>query len=183
MSGEDWNGDSFEETVRQIAREAGRSFERLMERVDVDEIADAIGADAGVVREWAESASSWLREHAETVGDELATRMSGTGRTASGPGHTPSAQTVEDALLRAAPHPLDLPTDEQGLALAALASGRWLVEPGTDALLVTGEGPAPKDTFGVVHGLRARDWLTANGEVTAVGRHALDRWLAVATHR
>lgn len=169
MSRDDWNGQNWEETLRSIAREAGRSIERLIERVDVDEFADAMGVDADAARQWAESAGDWLRTHAEDVGDEVVKRVPGSGR----------AVPVEDALLRAAPHPLDLPTEEQGLALAALASGRWTVEPGTDALEAK-VGPAPKDVLGVVRGMRARDWVTVDGQITAVGRHALSRWLALA---
>jgi hypothetical protein len=180
MSQDNWNGDSWEETLRSMAREAGRSIERLIERVDVDEFADAMGVDADAARQWAESAGDWLRTHADSVGDEVVQRVSGAGRTAPGAGRT---VPVEDPLISAAPHPLDLPTGEQGLALAALASGRWAVEPGTDALEARGGGPAPKDAHGVVREMRVRDWITADGEITAVGRHALSRWLDLATRR
>lgn len=164
--------ENFEETLRSIAREAGRSLERAMDKVDLDEVAEAFGVDPFQAREWVDSAGSWLREHAETLGDEVAQRFAGSSPSAAG-----------DALLRAAPHPLDLPTEEQGLALAALASGRWAVEPGSDALWTTGEGPSPNAAPGVVRELRARDWITADGEVTVVGREALSRWLAVARRR
>jgi len=72
---------------------------------------------------------------------------------------------------------MDLPTGEQGLALAALDSGRWLVEPGSHSLVVAGEGPAPSHAQDLVGELRARDWIAADGGVTLVGRHALSRWL------
>ncbi len=77
----------------------------------------------------------------------------------------------------AQPHPLDLPTEEQGLALAALESGRWTLEPGTDALGMAAEGPAPRDALGLVRELRVRDWITAEGALTVAGRSALGRWL------
>ncbi|MGP0047489.1 MAG: hypothetical protein ACLPZR_01390, partial [Solirubrobacteraceae bacterium] len=77
----------------------------------------------------------------------------------------------------------DLPTEEQGLALAALASGRWTVEPGTGALAAKGDGPAPTDALGIVRELRVRDWIAADGEITIVGRHALSRWLDATTPR
>jgi hypothetical protein len=77
------------------------------------------------------------------------------------------------------PHPLDLPTAAQGLALSALDSGRWSVEPGSHRLETHG-GPEPGDAMGLVGELRARDWIGANGEVTLVGRNALKRWLEQA---
>ena len=70
-----------------------------------------------------------------------------------------------------------MPTAEQGRALAALDSGRWSVEPGTSALASHGDGPGPSDALGLVRELRVRDWIDAEGEVTLVGRHALQRWL------
>jgi hypothetical protein len=172
MFDDEGNDESFEETLRSIAREAGRSLERAIDRVDLDEVAEMMGVDPFQAREWVESAGGWLRAHAETVGDEVAQRFAGSRPKGSG-----------DALLGAAPHPLDLPTEEQGLALAALASGRWAVEPGSDALWTTGEGPPPNAAPGVVRELRSRDWITADGEVTLVGRDALSRWLAVARRR
>lgn len=152
--------------MRSIARELGRSVERAVDNLDIEEFANAIGVDPTVAREWAEDAGSWLRVHAESLGSDVA-RAAASRR----------AATSEDPFRRAAPHPLDLPTEEHGLALAALDSGRWTVEPGTDALTAKGEGPAPGDALGVVRELRVRDWITGDGEVTLVGRHALSRWL------
>jgi len=89
----------------------------------------------------------------------------------------------EDPLRGAGPHPLDLPTEEQGLALAALDSGRWVIEPGTGALSAHGEGPGPNDALGLVRELRARDWIAADGAITLAGRSALGRWLDAAPPR
>ena len=66
----------------------------------------------------------------------------------------------------AGPDPLDMPTEDQGRALAALDSGRWAIEPGTSALSALGEGPGPSDALGLVRELRVRDWIDVNGEVT-----------------
>lgn len=82
-----------------------------------------------------------------------------------------------DPLRGAAPNALDLPTAEQGQALAALDSGRWIVEPGTEALASGGEGPGPSDALGLVRELRVRDWITPEGKLTLAGRRALGRWL------
>ena len=83
-----------------------------------------------------------------------------------------------DAPRGTGPHPLDLPTAAQGLALSALDSGRWTLEPGSHVLVTHGEGPGPEDAVGLVGELRARDWIDAQGEVTLVGHDALKRWLA-----
>ena len=66
------------------------------------------------------------------------------------------------------------------MALAALDSGRWRVEPGTSALAVHGEGPGPSDALGLVREMRVRDWMTADGQITRAGRNALSRWLDAA---
>ena len=84
---------------------------------------------------------------------------------------------VGDALRGAAPNPLDRPSAEQGEALAALDSGRWTLEPGTEALASVGEGPGPSDALGLVRELRVRDWITPDGKLTLAGRRALARWL------
>jgi hypothetical protein len=176
----DENEDSFEETVRSIARELGRSVERAMERVDLEDMAETIGVDPASAREWADSLGGWLRAQAEHLGDEVAQR----GGTRPTPGPAPEDVTPapppaggEDPLSSAAPHPLDLPSDEQGLALTALESGRWSVEAGTSRLISHGEGPGPNDSLGLVRELRVRDWITSEGKLTLAGQHALKRWL------
>jgi hypothetical protein len=76
-----------------------------------------------------------------------------------------------------------MPTEEQGLALAALDSGRWTVEPGSHALAAVGDGRGPSDALGLVRELRSRDWISADGAVTVVGHHALRRWVEAAASR
>ncbi|HEY2260623.1 MAG TPA: hypothetical protein VGH45_12955 [Solirubrobacteraceae bacterium] len=158
--------DSFEERIKAIAREVGRSVER-MSQMDMDELAEAIGVDPARARELAESAERWFNERAESLG-EGASFWEVLGRRGE---PAPPARST-------GPHPLDLPTEEQGLALSALDSGRWTVEPGSNVLHTTGEGPSPHDALGLVGELRARDWIAADGAVTLVGRDALARWLA-----
>jgi hypothetical protein len=179
MSPDGDNPGSFEERIRAIADEVGRSLEDFTAQMNVEGAAQLFGIDPSVARERFEEASQWLRDRAESVGDEMTSgrpRPAGAGRPTGG---TPPAGGVsaEDPLGRAGPHPLDVPSDEQGLALAALDSGRWTIEPGSNALAARGEGPGPSDALGLVRELRVRDWLTAEGEVTVVGRHALTRWL------
>jgi len=101
-------------------------------------------------------------------------------RRVAGPGPTVAKS---DPLEGAGPHPLDVPTEDQGLALAALNSGRWAVEPGTGTLTAHGEGPAPCAVLGLVRELRVRDWIMPDGELTVAGRYALTRWLDSATRR
>lgn len=173
------NPGSFEERIRAIADEVGRSLEDFTAQMNVEGAAEMFGIDPAVARERFEEASQWLRDRAESVGEEMATgrpRPTEGPRPADGPAARKSA-TGEDPLGRAGPHPLDVPSDDQGLALAALDSGRWTIEPGSNALAARGEGPGPSDALGLVRELRVRDWVTAEGEVTVVGRHALTRWL------
>jgi hypothetical protein len=166
----DSGGESFEDALRSIASELGRYIERSIDDVDVDDLAGSFGVDASSAKEWVESAGAWLTSHTENLGEQLARRADGPER---------PVQRV-DPLGGAGPHPLDVPSDEQGLALAALDSGRWIVEPGADALAGKGEGPAPRDALGIVRELRVRDWITAEGKLTLAGRHALGRWLDAA---
>lgn len=165
MSDDDSGHDSFEEMVRSIAREVSRSVERMSD-FDIDEVAEAIGIDPARAKWLADAAGRWLSGQAENLGDGLPVWV---GRTAD-----------DDRPRTAGPHPLDLPTDEQGLALSALDSGRWTAEPGSDVLAAHGEGPGPDNAIGLVGELRARDWIATNGELTLVGRNALARWLESA---
>jgi hypothetical protein len=169
MGADDSSHERFEETVRSLAREVSRSIEHVGQ-VGLDEVAGAIGVDPVRARELVDSAVGWLRAQAEGLGDD---------RTFWGAG----AAGDEDALRSAGPDPLDLPTEQQGMALAALDSGRWTVEPGSRALVAHGDRPGPSDARGLVDELRARDWVAADGEVTLVGRHALSRWLDAANPR
>jgi hypothetical protein len=173
MADDEPNGESFDETLRSIASELARFVERSVENVDIDQFADTTGVDPMAARDWLESAGNWLRTNTENLGDELARRIARPGR---GP-------VRSDLLEGAGPHPLDVPSEEQGLALAALDSRRWTVEPGTGALTARGEGPAPSAALGIVRELRVRDWIMLDGELTVAGRYALTRWLDSATTR
>lgn len=173
MSGNDQGGENFEEMLRSLAAELGRYIERSIDGVDLDDFAGSVGVDPAAAREWFESAGGWLSAQTESLGDQLGRRARGSSQ--------PSAPV--DPLGGAGPHPLDLPSDEQGMALAALDSGRWIIEPGTDALAGRGEGPGPSDALGIVRELRVRDWISADGKLTATGRHALTRWLEASASR
>ncbi len=174
--------ESFEEMVRSIAEEVGRSVERVVGQVDVDEFASAMGLDPDRAREWVESAGSWLRERAENLGEEVAARGSWTPPAPRPEPPSPKSDDAahEDPLRRAGPSALDQPTEEQGLALAALESGRWIVEPGSETLAARGEGPGPSDALGLFRELLVRDWISIDGEVTLVGHRALSRWVDAA---
>jgi hypothetical protein len=143
--------DSFEDSLRAIAQNLGDSLKRLAgEDFDLDEVVRAAGLDPDETRRWVSQAFT---------------------------AHRGAPPAPSDPLRDAGPHPLDLPTEEQGVALAALDSGRWTVEPGTEALVAHGPGPAPDDALGLVRELRVRDWLDADGALTLTGRNALERWL------
>ena len=170
MFGNDAGGEGFDEILRSIASELGKYVERSIDNVDLDDLADSVGVDPLTARGWLESAGGWLRSHTESLDEQFAREVAKQGRDVA----------PADPLGHAGPHPLDSPTDEQGLALAALDSGRWIVEPGTDALAPKGEGPGPSNALGIVRELRVRDWIAADGELTLTGRQALSRWLDAA---
>jgi hypothetical protein len=192
VSEDDPGNESFEEKVRAIAREVSRSVERLAD-FNMDEIANAIGVDAERAKNLADTAARWLNGQAESFGegglwsakpgrpaDDQDPRgpASDPGPQGATAGHEPRGARAEAGPRPGAgPHPLDLPTPEQGIALSALDSGRWTVEPGSNSFSTHGEGPGPADALGLVGELRARDWIDANGEVTLVGHNALRRWL------
>ena len=180
MSDADSERNSFEDVARALADEVSRAIERLSE-IDLDEIARAASAEGERARRWIDDLGQWLREQ----GDAISNTPFGAGEAREhGPApadrSTRARPTAEDPLRHAGPHPLDLPTADQGLALAALDSGRWRVEPGTSALAVHGEGPGPSDALGLVREMRVRDWMTADGQITRAGRAALRRWLDAA---
>lgn len=176
--------DSFEDRLRAMADQVSQAVRRLSE---VDrELAEKYGIDTEQVRAFADAAGQWLNDHlssgeplfghdrhenpdrttdaARADRDAREERSTGPGRVSGKPG----------------PHPLDLPTDQQGLALSALDSGRWTVSPGSNQLIGSGEGPPPADAADLVGDLRSRDWISTDGALTLVGRRALDRWSRTA---
>ena len=153
------DGDSLEAKIRAIAEEVGGSIERAVENLDLSELAERVEISAERVRELTGLAEQWIRRQTQTSFGQPASADRGQ---------------------RGGPHPLDLPTEEQGLALSALDSGRWKVDPGTEELVVVAGGPGPSQPIGLVGELRARDWIAPSGELTLVGRDALKRWLARA---
>jgi hypothetical protein len=154
--------DSLEARLRAIAEEIGGSIERALEHLDVDEVAGRFGMSGERARDLASLASQWLSSQMQP------------------PGGAPHRQPEPDRpdARRDGPHPLDMPTEEQGLALSALDSGRWKVDAGTEELVPVDDGPGPSQPIGLVGELRARDWIASHGEVTLVGHNALKRWLA-----
>src|SRR5206468_3143944 len=126
---------SFEEFARALADEVNRAVEQLSD-IDVEALARTASDEAERARQWVDELARSFRPQSEAPHDV--------------PFGPPAA---EDPLRNAGPHPLDLPTTEQGTALAALESGRWGIEPGTNALSVHGEGPGPSDALGLVREL------------------------------
>jgi hypothetical protein len=172
--------DSFEDRLRAIADEISRSVQRMSE-LDMEELSQRYGVDADRARAFADAAGRWLNARFSTgdplfgpiphADDDLAGRPLDADLDPDGAAQAGQTQPGSGE----GPHPLDLPTDQQGVALSALDSGRWTVRPGSGQLVGTGvgAGPAPSDVVGE---LRARDWITADGTLTLVGRHALGRW-------
>ena len=173
---------SFEETLRSIAAEVTKSAERLSQSDlgDLERLARASGLDPDRARGMADEAGQWLRR--QFTGEDAFPSTAPTQGTPA-----PMARDFEPADVTGAPvadgvpSPLDLPTDEQGHALAALDSGRWTVEPGEVALATqTGLGSQPRDPHGLGLALHVRDWVDQDGGLTAAGGHALERWLDAA---
>ena len=175
--------DRFEDRLRAFAEQLSRSISEI----DLDEVADRLGVDRDRVQGAAEAVEGWLTDrvtpHEPLFGDEPGSPVGaepplgvpqGDPHTARGPARSGRA---------GGPHPLDLPTDEQGRALSALASGRWTVRPGSGRLSSIESSPAhpePPSHADLTGELRARDWITADGAVTLVGRQALLRWCRTA---
>jgi hypothetical protein len=180
--------DNFEDRLREIADQISRSMQRMAD-VDLEQLAEAYGVDIDRARNAAGAAGQWLSDRL-SGGDPFF----GEGQTHDrdtaehGPGvnfEQPVGQPSDPRQRRAhaGPHPLDLATEWQGLALSALDSRRWTVRPGSNHLTGTGEGaPPPQAADGpdLVGDLRAHDWITADGALTLVGRHALARWCRTA---
>jgi hypothetical protein len=180
--------DNFEDRMREIADQISRSMQRMSE-VDFEDLAETYGVDAERARNFASAAGQWLSDRLSS-GEPLFGQSQPRAHDAPAPGPSARADTPEtqgadpgQRATRSGPHPLDLPTGWQALALSALDSGRWSVRPGSNQLAGTGEGPPPSagtDAPDLVNDLRARDWITAEGTLTLVGRHALARWCRTA---
>ena len=150
MPDDEPDGRSFEDVARALADEVNRVVERLS-AIDVDEIGRAANEEADRARRWIEELMRSLAQSADAAPN-------------------PEGAPVHHA----PPHPLAMPTAEQGVALAALESGRWRIESGTFAVH---DGPGPSDPLGLLRELRVTDWVTVDGELTLAGRKALERWL------
>jgi hypothetical protein len=66
------------------------------------------------------------------------------------------------------------------LALSALGLRSLDGRTCSNQLVGSGVGTPPPDAADLVSELRARDWITADGALTLVGRHALGRWCRTA---
>lgn len=154
--------------MKAIAEQIAQSLTR-----DIDEVAERLGVDSRRAREAAGNLERWLSG-----------RLSGPESPTGDPSHVPdnAQRTAPTTTFGPGPHPLDLPTPEQGIALSALDSGRFTVQPGSNEL--TGSGADPDLGVGerndLVNELRARDWITPDGVLTMVGRQALLRWCRTA---
>jgi hypothetical protein len=141
---------SFEDVARALADDVHQAVERLS-TIDLDDVARAANEEVERARRWIE---------------DLARSLAQTGDAARGPEDPP--------VHHAGPHPRAMPTREQGVALAALESGRWRIESGAFSVH---DGPGPSEPLGLLRELRVSDWVTADGELTLTGRKALARWL------
>ena len=150
MPDDEPEGRSFEDVARALADEVNRAVERLT-AIDLDDIARVMNDEAEGARRWIEDLARSLAQTEDAA---------------------PSSERAPAH--HAGPHPLAMPTTDQGVALAALESGRWRIESGT---FTVHDGPGPSDPLGLLRELRVSDWVTADGELTLTGRKALARWL------
>jgi len=179
--------DSFEARVRAIADQISRSMQRISD-VDLEQVAESYGLDVDRARTVANAANQWLNDRLSNdeplFGEGQAQAHDADPRgTGANLGESAQATGTGQRPVRPGPHPLDLATGRQGLALSALDSGRWAVRPGSNQMAGTGQGAPPpeaSDAQDLVGELRARDWITADGTLTLVGRHALARWCRTA---
>ena len=183
--------DSFENRLKAIADQLARS----LSDTDVDDVAQRFGVDPERVRGMTGAVERWLNDRGSEgeplFGDRAAGRPQDP-RTETGPEHVetdfaqagPQSAGPDAYSAPGGPHPLDLPTEAQGIALSALDSGRWTVRPGSSRLVSSSAADAetaPAEAAAdLVNELRARDWITADGAVTLVGRQALLRWTRTA---
>jgi hypothetical protein len=181
--------DSFENRIKAFADQLARQ----LSDTDVDEVADRFGIDPERVRGVTGAVERWLNDRG-TEGEPLfGERPAGKpqdprAETAGPPVPEPTfearrAPEASRAPEAGGPHPLDTPTEGQGRALSALDSGRWTLRPGSGRLTaaVPTVGPLPEGAAtDLANELRARDWITADGAVTLIGRQALVRWARAA---
>ena len=157
--------DSFEDRVRAIAEQIAKSLTS-----DIDEVAHRLGVDPDRAREVAGTVERWLS-------DRLSAQDPSVGDQPVAPATPP--RNAPGTAFSAGPHPLDLPTPEQGIALSALESGRFTVRAGSSEL--AGSDPNLRgEGADLVNELRARDWIAPDGTLTTVGRQALLRWCRTA---
>jgi hypothetical protein len=180
--------DSFEDRVRAIADQISQSMQRMAD-VDLEQLAEGYGVDVDRARATASAAGQWLSDRLSSgeplFGERQAHDHDTAAHGSSASADEQMAQVTEPGHRSSSlgPHPLDLATGRQGLALSALDSRRWTVRPGSNQLAGTGDGPPPPeaaDAPDLVGDLRARDWITSDGALTLVGRHALARWCRAA---
>ena len=117
--------DRFEDRLRAIADQIVRSLSDN----DIDDLAQRFGVDAERARGFASNIEHWL-------GDRLFEQAPWSGDRPEFQG-TPQ-HAAPTGTFGGGPHPLDLPTPEQGIALSALDSGRFTVRPGSSVLAATG---------------------------------------------
>ena len=100
MPDDEPDGRSFEDVARALADEVHQAVERLS-AIDLDDVARAANEEAERARRWIEDLARSLAQAGDAV------------------------RSPEDPPVRhAGPHPRAMPTTEQGVALAALESGR-----------------------------------------------------------
>lgn len=169
--------DGFDDVVRGIVGEAVRFAEQASRR-EASGFGGAGGIDLDRARRWADDVGRrFAGEAAATRGSDRPAGTSAAPTTRQGAHEVPVVDA--EVVVPAPPHPRDVPTEEQGRALAALDSGRWSLDPEAGRLVSAHDGPAPERPKRLARELRARDWVDEDGRPSRAGARALDRWLAL----
>jgi len=169
--------ESFEDWLRAIADEISRSVQRMSE-FDVEDLSHRYGVDADRARAFADAAGRWLNDrfsasdpqfgHIEHPDDDSAARPPGADLDLEG---RPEAKQTQPP--GPGPHPLDLATDQQGISLSALDSGRWTVRPGSNQLAGTGTGM--ERDYDYTTAIWAEDMLDPQAIGKSAGERAVKR--------
>ena len=147
----------FEDRLRAIAKEISGAVER-----NIDDVAETFGVDghgpANSPRPPGNGSTTRSRAGEELFGRQRRRAGADAGREDGPPSRFEPAPRPSAG---PGPHPLDMPTDAQGLALSALDSGRWTVRPGSNMLGEHRRWTRPVDAAEIVVELRRRDWIKA----------------------
>src|SRR3954447_13375801 len=105
----------FEDLFRKFAEEVQRGIERASG--DLEGLARMNGVDPDEAKRWIDGAGQWLRDQVDSAGPFGPTAPQPEAGADAPPERPGGPLRADDPLQGATPHPLDLPTADQGVAL------------------------------------------------------------------